>query len=386
MMEAKKVLQIMFCSPILILLMVALLFPGASQAQDSGTVVRLTPPSETIEVGQQITLDVLVEGVSDLVGVSIRVEYDPAIVEVVEAPRPGSFVGLDHEPEDASIDAESGEAFIKYDMQSPAAEPVSGDGVVASITFRGKAAGTTGLVLAEVNLVGETANLITATTQDGQLTVSGDDQTSPLPTPTFTSTPSPTPSPTSTTTPAPTATGSPSPTPTSTATPTSTVEPTATATVEPTATVTVEPTETPTVEPSPTPTGTPQPTPLPACEDVLGQHVVRPGETLYSIGRAYAVRPGAIATCNGVINPSLILPHVTLDIPNVPWVPVPPGPTARRQFGAVEPSCRFYHTVVWGENLFRISLRYRVSMWAIAEANGIQNLNYIRAGQVLCIP
>jgi hypothetical protein len=41
---------------------------------------------------------------------------------------------------------------------------------------------------------------------------------------------------------------------------------------------------------------------------------------------------------------------------------------------------------MWGENLFRISLRYRVSMWAIAEANGIHNLNYIRAGQVLCIP
>lgn len=44
------------------------------------------------------------------------------------------------------------------------------------------------------------------------------------------------------------------------------------------------------------------------------------------------------------------------------------------------------HVVAPGENLFRISLRYNVSMWAIAAANGIYNLNYIYAGQRLIIP
>jgi LysM repeat protein len=122
------------------------------------------------------------------------------------------------------------------------------------------------------------------------------------------------------------------------------------------------------------------------CDDVLGQHVVRSGETLYSIGRAYAVRPDVIATCNGIVNPSLIRPNTSLSIPNAPWTPVPPGPTARRQFGQAQPSCRLHHTVLRGENLFRISLRYQVSLWAIANANGIHDVNYIRAGQVLCIP
>jgi hypothetical protein len=39
-----------------------------------------------------------------------------------------------------------------------------------------------------------------------------------------------------------------------------------------------------------------------------------------------------------------------------------------------------------GETLTGISLWYGVSMWHIAECNGIYNLNYIRSGDVLCIP
>jgi LysM repeat protein len=39
-----------------------------------------------------------------------------------------------------------------------------------------------------------------------------------------------------------------------------------------------------------------------------------------------------------------------------------------------------------GENLFRIALRYGVSMWDIARLNNILNLRLIYAGQVLLIP
>lgn len=44
------------------------------------------------------------------------------------------------------------------------------------------------------------------------------------------------------------------------------------------------------------------------------------------------------------------------------------------------------HTVQRGENLYRIALRYGVSMQAIAEANGITNMSRIDAGQQLIIP
>lgn len=139
--------------------------------------------------------------------------------------------------------------------------------------------------------------------------------------------------------------------------------------------------------PTATVTPTPPPTPPSDCTHILGYHMVQPGETVYAIARAYGVRPDAIARCNGLVNPSRIHPGNRLAIPNVPWYPIPPGPVARRQFwDGQPPGCRFYHTVAWGETLFRISLRYGVSMWAIAEANTIYNLHYIRAGDVLCIP
>ena len=44
------------------------------------------------------------------------------------------------------------------------------------------------------------------------------------------------------------------------------------------------------------------------------------------------------------------------------------------------------HVVQPGENLFRISLRYGVSMSAIAQENGIANINLIFVGQALRIP
>ena len=50
------------------------------------------------------------------------------------------------------------------------------------------------------------------------------------------------------------------------------------------------------------------------------------------------------------------------------------------------PAGALYHVVQRGENLYRIGLRYGVSLWSIAQANGITNVNLIRTGQVLLIP
>jgi LysM repeat protein len=53
---------------------------------------------------------------------------------------------------------------------------------------------------------------------------------------------------------------------------------------------------------------------------------------------------------------------------------------------ALNGGCGFtVHTVVRGENLYRISLRYGVPMWKIQADNGISNPNLIYAGQTLCI-
>ena len=59
----------------------------------------------------------------------------------------------------------------------------------------------------------------------------------------------------------------------------------------------------------------------------------------------------------------------------------PPPPT----YGGTSGGART-HLVVAGDTLFKISLRYGVSMYAIANANGIINLNRIYRGQRLIIP
>src|SRR5689334_5985992 len=48
--------------------------------------------------------------------------------------------------------------------------------------------------------------------------------------------------------------------------------------------------------------------------------------------------------------------------------------------------CGVYHTVLSGQNLFRISLRYGVSMHDIAVVNGISDVKLIFTGQRLYIP
>lgn len=122
---------------------------------------------------------------------------------------------------------------------------------------------------------------------------------------------------------------------------------------------------------------------------ILGYHVVQPGETVFCIARAYGVDPWAIASQNGLISPSYIYPGMVLAIPAV-YATVVPGPVCAAQWGWPPPYpcgyCVAYHTIVPGETLTGISLWYGVSMWHIAECNGIYNLNYIRSGDVLCIP
>jgi LysM repeat protein len=96
-------------------------------------------------------------------------------------------------------------------------------------------------------------------------------------------------------------------------------------------------------------------------------HIVRPGETLYRIARYYGVDMWVLARTNHIVNPNLIYVGQRLIIPT--------GGTAG-----------FIHVVQPGETLTRIALRYGVSMWAIARANGIYNLNHIWVGQRLLIP
>ena len=74
-----------------------------------------------------------------------------------------------------------------------------------------------------------------------------------------------------------------------------------------------------------------------------------------------------------------MLPFSVFAAPPLP-TPVPPAPpTPPYGYPA-------YHVVQYGDNLTRIAVSYGTTVWAIAQANGIWNINYIWVGQVLLMP
>jgi LysM repeat protein len=105
-------------------------------------------------------------------------------------------------------------------------------------------------------------------------------------------------------------------------------------------------------------------------------HVVRRGETLYSIARHYGVSVGAICAANSIANPRLIYAGQRLVIPITSGAPAPSSGTPVGSTHVVQP----------GENLYRIALRYGTTILALASANGIAEPTQIRVGQTLVIP
>lgn len=110
-------------------------------------------------------------------------------------------------------------------------------------------------------------------------------------------------------------------------------------------------------------------TPVPPGQETI--HVVQKGENLFRIALRYGTTVQAIASKNGIVNPALIWVGQKLIIP---------------VGGGTVPPPSQIHTVQPGENLYRIALRYGTTPWAIAVANGLNNINYIYVGQRLRIP
>ncbi len=105
-------------------------------------------------------------------------------------------------------------------------------------------------------------------------------------------------------------------------------------------------------------------------------HLIKRGETLSSISRKYGVPVDALAGVNGLVNVNRIWAGTWLWIPSAHQPPTePPGPT-----------CRTKITVRRGDTLSAIGREYGVSVWRLAQTNGIHNPDLIYPGQRLCIP
>ncbi len=164
------------------------------------------------------------------------------------------------------------------------------------------------------------------------------------------------------------------------------VGPTATtgATAQPGPTQTSAPTTAPAGTSGPTPTQAPQtttqptqtPAATPSSSSGGGTHTVQAGENLFRIALKYGLSYQALASYNGITNPSVIYVGQTLKIPTGGA----PAPTAVPSGGAT------YHVVQPGENLFRVALKYGMLYTRLAAANNLSYPYTIYVGQRLAIP
>lgn len=112
-----------------------------------------------------------------------------------------------------------------------------------------------------------------------------------------------------------------------------------------------------------------------------GTHVVRSGESLWSIASRYGVSTSALRSFNG-LSGDVILPGQTLSIPGSSSSVVASSPS-RSSSGAS--SCASSYTVMPGDTLSSIAARCGTTVSRLREINGISGSSIFR-GQALQIP
>lgn len=129
--------------------------------------------------------------------------------------------------------------------------------------------------------------------------------------------------------------------------------------------------------------------PNPASAASPTYHIVQPGQNLSWIASWYHVDMWTLARWNGIANPNYIYVGQVLTIPGGYPNPYPcpgcwyPAPRPNPYPG---PIYRCAYRVQYGDTMTGIAWRLGMDPWTLARANGIYNLNWIYAGQVLRVP
>jgi len=146
-----------------------------------GYAVRFDPSSSQVGTGQTFDVNLRVDNVADLYALSTTIRFNPATLEVVDADGSVSGVQISRGsffPSDSNqahvvqntVDNATGQIDFAITLlgSTPA---LSGSGIVATIRFQAKAAGTTPLAFSSLQLINSAATAIPATHSDGQVTV-----------------------------------------------------------------------------------------------------------------------------------------------------------------------------------------------------------------------
>ena len=151
----------------------------ASYLAQPQTTLKVTPQTLKVKVGEETTIDLAVEKVSELYGAQLHIRFDPEVLEVVDADpaqegiqiEPGTLPVPDFVVQNA---ADNQNGTIDYALtQLPPSEPGEGDGVVARVTFRAKKAAVSQIQFDQFLLADTKGGSIEAVPQHGQIRVMG---------------------------------------------------------------------------------------------------------------------------------------------------------------------------------------------------------------------
>ncbi len=175
-------------------------------------IVRIDPPSQDQLTGATFSVDVVVEGVSDLGAYEFVLAWDPGVLSFVSVSN-GPFLGSTGRPPFCP-DTTVGVNTVRFGCVTTGSTPpgLSGSGILSTIVFQAVASSDglpSTLDLFNVGLSTPLGVSITASVLDGTVTVS--DAPTPTPTPCDGVCPTPTVTPTATITPTPTPTPVPVP-------------------------------------------------------------------------------------------------------------------------------------------------------------------------------
>lgn len=134
------------------LLCVAALLVGSMVGAQASPVLSVTPSLSNVTVGTSFTLDVRISGVSDLFGWQLDLGFDPALLNASPATE-GSFFGA---PTSffggGAVDNIGGTITTMFNALSGTVG-VTGDGILASISFQAMGVGTATLSLMNLLLL-----------------------------------------------------------------------------------------------------------------------------------------------------------------------------------------------------------------------------------------
>jgi LysM repeat protein len=112
-------------------------------------------------------------------------------------------------------------------------------------------------------------------------------------------------------------------------------------------------------------------------------HVVAKGDNFESIANAYGVTIRELV----MANPQLINTGDKLTVPVAIAIPQDNASTSNSTTGSGDSATsKRTYTVMAGDTLSVIAVKYATTVAAIASANDIKNINNIKVGQVLLIP